>query len=505
MVFLKNIFPFLRKYFSKGGMHVIHIASELAPIAKVGGLADVIYGLARATQKKGHTVEIIIPKYDSIDYSQLQNLKPEAREIWSYDGPNRVHNTVWSAEIEGLKVLLLEPHHPGYYFSRGAIYGFPDDIDRFVYFSRAVLEYLFKSGKKPDILHLHDWPTALVAPLYREMYVPLGFRTKGIVLTIHNLQHQGKCSPQNVTRAGLRGEDFLTPEKMQDPILSSHLNLLKGGIVYSDFITTVSPTYEKEIKTQEGGFGLEKLLTQHQNKLKGILNGIDYDYWNPATDPLIPAKYSINDAEKGKKANKAAFLKKFGMKESKGPLICAISRLVPQKGPALIIYALKQTIEKGGQFVLLGTAPDPVIDGAFKNLQKELAPNKDVVIHLEYDEKLAHLTYAASDMIMIPSLFEPCGLTQMIALRYGTIPIVRKTGGLADTVIDIDLSKESNGFVFDFPDTSGIEWVLNRACDFYKKEKRAKLIERGMKSDFSWDRSADEYLSIYDKISSSQK
>jgi len=484
-------------------MHIIHLASELAPIAKVGGLADVIYGLAKATAKKGHTVEVILPKYDSIEYSLLKNLKPEFRELWSYEGPYRYHNTIWTADLENLKILLLEPHHPAYFFSRGGIYGFPDDIDRFVYFSRAVLEYLFKSGKHPDILHLHDWPTSLVAPLYKEMYIPLGFQTKKIVLTIHNLQHQGKCSPSNITKAGLRGEDYLSEEKMGDPLLPSHLNLLKGGIVYSDFVTTVSPTYEKEIKTADSGFGLDPLLIKSEKKLKGILNGIDDEYWNPATDKYV-SPYSLQNVIQGKKENKARLRKQFGLKESKGPLICAISRLVPQKGPALIIYALKKTIEKGGQFILLGTAPDPHIDAAFKSLQQELIPNKNVMIHLDYNEPLAHLTYAASDMIIIPSLFEPCGLTQMIALRYGTIPIVRKTGGLADTVIDID-NNQGNGFVFDFPDIKGVDWALERVFNFYKKDDHSKLIEESMKRDFSWNRSADEYINVYEKASFSQK
>jgi starch synthase len=484
-------------------MHIIHIASELAPIAKVGGLADVIFGLARETQKKGHTVEILIPKYDCLDYTALQNLKPEFRELWSFDGPYRYHNTIWSAEIQGLKVLLLEPHHPGYYFSRGTIYGSPDDVDRFIYFSRASLEYLFKSGKKPDIIHIHDWPTSLIAPLYKEMYVPLGFRTNGIVLTIHNLQHQGKCSPQNITKAGLRGEDFLTPAKMQDPFLPAHINLLKGGIEYSDFITTVSPTYEKEIKNVEGGCGLHALLSKHQNKLKGILNGIDFDYWNPETDPLISSKYNLKTALQGKQANKAELRKKFGMKDSKGPLLCAISRLVPQKGPELMIHAIKKTLEKEGQVALLGTTSTPEIDQTFKILQKDLSKNKNAVIHLEYDEALAHLTYAASDMIIIPSLFEPCGLCQMIGLRYGCVPIVRFTGGLADTVFDVDTSKkpekERNGFVFDFPDASGVDWALDRALKYYKTAaaKWAQIVEQGMQCDSTWNRSADAYLEIY--------
>ncbi len=484
-------------------MHVIHIASELAPIAKAGGLADVVFGLARETQKKGDTVEILIPKYDLIDYNLLHNLKPEHRDLWSFEGPHRYHNTVWSAEVCGLKVLLLEPHHPGYYFNRGSIYGSIDDIDRFVYFSRTAIEYLYKSGKQFDVVHLHDWPTSLVATLNKEMYFPLGFRTKTI-LTIHNLQHQGKCSPRNVSMAGLRGEDYLTPDKMQDPFMPSLLNLLKGGIVYSDFITTVSPTYEKEIKTVEGGFGLHTVLTQYQKKLKGILNGIDFDYWSPETDPLIHTNYSLLTARKGKEENKAQVRQRLGLKESKGPLICCISRLVPQKSPELMKYALKKTVEKNGQFILLGSSPIPEIETSFKTLQKELTKNKTVAIQLDYDEQLAHLLYAAADMIVIPSLFEPCGLSQMIGLRYGCVPLVRYTGGLADTVFDIDTSKkpenERNGFVFDFPDSSGVDWALNRALKYYSTDKWHKILQNGMRYNFSWSQSTDAYLNIYKTI-----
>jgi starch synthase len=293
---------------------------------------------------------------------------------------------------------------------------------------------------------------------------------------------------------------------MQDPLSPSNINLLKGGIEYSDFVTTVSPTYEKEIKTVEGGCGLHLLLAKHSNKLKGILNGIDFEYWNPATDPLLLNKYDLKTAQKGKAANKAELRKKFGLKESKGPLVCAISRLVPQKGPELMVYGLKKTVEKEGQFVLLGTPATPEMGIQFQALQKEFSKNKSTVIHLEYDESLAHLTYAASDMILIPSIFEPCGLSQMIGLRYGCVPLVRYTGGLADSVFDVETSKkpenERNGFVFDFPDSTGIDWALDRSLKYYKDTaKWAKIVEQGMQCDYSWSRSADEYLQIYNQLS----
>jgi starch synthase len=458
-------------------MQILHIASELAPLAKAGGLADMVFGLARATLKQGHDTQVIIPKYDCLNLKELNNLKKS--------GP------IWSCEVRGIPVLLIEHD----YFHRGTIYGCPDDVCRFIYFSRAVLEYLHKAGKKPDILHLHDWPTALIAPLYKEIYRPNGLQVKGVVLTIHNLEHQGKCAVQDVEGTGLKE----ALPQMQDGHL---LNLLKGGIVYADLITTVSPTYEKEIQTPLGGCGLDSLLAHHRNKLHGILNGIDTDYWNPASDPFLEANYT---AAKGKAANKAALRSRFGLKESRGPLVCCITRLAQQKGPELMKYGLEKTVQQGGQCALIGTTHDPEIRKIFQTLGSET----NMFIHLDYDEELAHLTYAASDMILIPSIFEPCGLSQMIALRYGCIPIVRRTGGLADTIFDVDTSDkplaERNGFVFDFPDTAGVDWALDRAVKCYLEtpSKWQALVKRGMACDFSWSRSADAYLTVYGKLSGS--
>ena len=180
-------------------MYIVHVATELAPVAKVGGLGDVIYGLSKELSRQGHKVEIILPKYDCMNFAELNNLKVEHRELWSLDGSQRFNNTVWSANVDGLKLLLIEPHHPQYYFSRGVIYGCHDDIDRFIYFSRVAMEYLFKSGKHPDALHVHDWPTALIPVLHKEIYEPLGYKTGGTVLTIHNMEHQGKCQPNNLS------------------------------------------------------------------------------------------------------------------------------------------------------------------------------------------------------------------------------------------------------------------------------------------------------------------
>ncbi|MBS0628085.1 MAG: glycogen/starch synthase, partial [Verrucomicrobia bacterium] len=239
-------------------MHIIHIASELAPIAKVGGLGDVLYGLCKELHRQGHTVTIILPKYDTINYNLLKNLQVHYRDLWSYDGPNSYHNTIWSANLDDLHILLVEAHHPNYPFSRGSIYGSPDDIDRFFYFSRTCMEYLFKSNTKPDILHVHDWQTALIPILQKDMYQALGWKSIKTILTLHNLEHQGKCFPYHLTRTGLKGDDYLFEEKLQDPQNHHLLNILKGAILYADAITTVSSSYKKEIMKPPGGFGLHE-------------------------------------------------------------------------------------------------------------------------------------------------------------------------------------------------------------------------------------------------------
>lgn len=493
-------------------MYISHIATELAPIAKIGGLGDVIYGLSKELQKKGHDVEIILPKYDCLHFEQVKNLKVEFRELWSSDGTHRYNNTIWSGLVEGLKVILIEPHHPQYYFSRGIIYGCHDDIDRFIYFSRAAMEYLHKSGKAPDAIHVHDWPTALACVLYRDMYLPLGFPGKGIVLTIHSMEHQGKCQPFNLSRAGLRGESYLDPEKMQDPHSPALVNLLKGGIVYADHVTTVSPTYEKEIQTVGGSFGLSETLIQYSKKLKGILNGIDEDFWNPEKDPHLVKHYKTHGVKtqeeldkvlQAKQENKRQLRMHLNLKNDDKPIVACVTRLVSQKAPHLLKHALVRTLEKEGQFVLLGSATSAAMLQEFEQFKQKLHESDPARILLDRDEALSHLIFAAADLFIIPSLFEPCGLTQLIALRYGTIPIARTTGGLADTVFDIDTAKEPlekrNGFTFEFADIAGVNWALDRAIECYKSDadKWRALLLQGMAMDFSWQTAVQSYLEIY--------
>jgi len=496
-------------------MHIVNLSTELAPIAKVGGLGDVVYGLSNELIKQGHNVEVILPKYDTIDYSRLKNLQVHHRDLWSYEGAAKFNNTVWSAEVEDIKVLLIEAHHPSYFFNRGMIYGCADDVDRFLYFTRTAMEFLHVSGRAPDCIHLHDWPVAIASTLYKDMYIPLGFKTGGTLLTLHNVEHQGKCAPHNLTKIGLRGENYLTPEKYQDPNLPHVINLLKGGIEDASRINTVSPNYCQEILTEENGHGLEKDLQRNRKKLTGILNGIDENFWNPKTDPFLVHKYDTHNPiskEKLKKIlgakeeNKRHLLNSLGLEHTDAPLIGCITRLVPQKGPELIVEAIRHTIKKNGLFVLLGSECSPETKELFLTLQKEFSASKRLSITLERDEALAHLIFAGSDLFTVPSIFEPCGLTQMIALRYGSIPIVRNTGGLADTVFDIDFSdhplNKRNGYVFNAATKTEVEAVIDRAFTDWQNEriKWDQMIQNALLCDYTWKSSAQDYIKLYRQL-----
>jgi starch synthase len=512
---------FALQYEEKGSlMHIIHIASELAPLAKVGGLGDVILGLSRELSWKGHDVDIIIPKYDCMDSSGIRDLSVAYANLMSFYEGNWFSNTVWTGWVENLRVYFIEPHHPRYFFNRGCFYGCEDDVERYLYFSRTALEFLFKKQIQPDILHLHDWQAAAVALLYKDMYHSLGMVKSKIVFTIHNLEYQGKCSSYDLDKIGLRGVTYKVPEKLQDPHASETINLLKGGMIYADYITTVSPNYAQEATTIEGGRGLNQVVIQCEKKFKGILNGIDYSYWNPEIDRYLPAHFSWRETPIDKKdsstLDKKSFIKKLlrqrlMLSEDHSPIMSCVTRLVPQKGIELIKHALQRTVEKGGQFILLGSSPIPSISEEFHALRVYYADHPHVHLCLHYQEELAHMIYAGSDMFIVPSLFEPCGLTQMISLKYGSIPIVRRTGGLADTIVDVDEPgrkfEETNGYVFEDPDTKGVDSALDRAfsCWFHMPDKWRKLMIHGMKTDFSWDKPANQYTEIYQQLTGKEK
>lgn len=489
---------------TSSGLRIVHIAAEMAPVAKVGGLADVISGLGKALQKKGHLVEIILPKYDCMQHNQINNLKVLDVVVKSYFEGNMFANKIWTGTVEGLPVYFIEPQHPGKFFWRAQYYGEHDDFKRFSYFSRVALELLYQSGKKVDIIHCHDWQTAFVAPLYWDVYTNLGFNSARICFTCHNFEYQGVAPAQDLAYCGLDVDHLDRPDRMRD---NSHgrINVVKGAIVYSNIVTTVSPTYAQEVRS-EGGRGLQDTLKVHSKKFVGILNGIDTDTWNPSTDRFLKVQYSANDLY-GKSANKAALRKqlKLSSTHASQPLVGCITRLVPQKGVHLIRHAIYKTAELGGQFVLLGSSPVQHIQREFEGIADQFQNNNNVRLLLKYDDALSHMIFAASDMFIVPSMFEPCGLTQMISMRYGSVPVVRRTGGLNDSVFDFDdetIPMElRNGFTFLKADEQGFDSALERAFNYYhrKPEVWKQLVQKDMKIDFSWDTSASQYEEIYQR------
>ncbi|CAJ2677931.1 probable starch synthase 4, chloroplastic/amyloplastic isoform X2 [Trifolium pratense] len=486
------------------GLHVIHIAAEMAPVAKVGGLGDVVCGLSKALQKKGHLVEIVLPKYDCMQYDRIGDIRALDVVIESYFDGQLFKNKIWVGTVEGLPVYFIEPHHPDKFFWRGDFYGERDDFRRFSYFSRVALEFLLQAGKKPDIIHCHDWQTAFIAPLYWDVYVPKGLNSARICFTCHNFEYQGTAPASELESCGLDSHHLNRPDRMQDNSAHNRVNSVKGGVVYSNIVTTVSPTYAQEVRTAEGGKGLQSTLSTHSKKFIGVLNGIDTDIWNPATDPFLDVQYNANDLQ-GKSENKEALRRKLGLssEDVKRPLVGCITRLVPQKGVHLIRHAIYLTLELGGQFVLLGSSPVPHIQREFEGIANHFKNHDHIRLILKYDESLSHTIYAASDMFIIPSIFEPCGLTQMISMRYGAVPIVRKTGGLNDSVFDIDddtiPSQFQNGFTFLNADEKGINGALVRAINLYQNDPESwkQLVQKDMNIDFSWDSSAAQYEELY--------
>jgi starch synthase len=464
-------------------MYIVQIAAELAQVAKVGGLGDVVYGLSKELIRLGHHVEILLPKYSSIQTSSLQDLKIEIPSLKTPLG----EIALWSAKLENLDLKLIDSPHA---FTGSKIYGHPNDLDRFLLLSQAAIAYLLHIKNKPHVIHMHDWHTALIPALQKNHGT---LKTIRSVLTLHNLEYQGECDPAQLSQLQLEN-------------IPSEPSFLKMGILYAEALTTVSPTYEKEIQTPLGGFGLDTLLAAHAHKLTGILNGIDPTFWNPKTDSFLSKAYSLNsihDILEGKAENRLFLQKHLGLAHDKKPLVISITRLVAQKGPQLIKHALFKTLEQGGQFVLLGASGPQDILNEFQELQTQLSNNPNASINIDQNEELAHLIFASADLIVIPSFFEPCGLTQLISMRYGTVPLARKTGGLADTVFDSDTSdhplSKRNGFTFDFPDTAGVDWALNRAFHTYHNDADhwKTLIKNGVSLDFSWKESVHRYLKVY--------
>lgn len=460
-------------------MNILFSSSEVVPFAKTGGLADVAGALPKALAKKGAKVMVTMPLYKGI--------KPEKAGA-------RPHTSIdKNVEIYFIKNDEL--------FNRDGLYGtvagdFPDNLDRFSFFCRQTLDLAKQIGFKPDIIHCHDWQSALIPIYLKSIYRDDDFfeNTK-TVFTIHNLAYQGVFPESEFSKIGIY-RDFYSIDGLE---FYGKVDLLKGGLIFSDHLTTVSPTYAKEIQTKEFGCGLEGVLYQRRHSLSGILNGLDYDIWNPVKDKLIYEKFSPKDLM-GKLENKQRLQKEYGLKVSKSiPLFGMISRLADQKGVDLIVNALDELMDLDIQIIILGTGEKRY----HEMLQSAAAEHPEKLsLNLKFDDKLAHNIYAASDIFLMPSRYEPCGLGQMISLKYGSIPLVFKTGGLADTIEDFDEKCGcGNGFVFDKYDKDEFLSTVERATETFRVKALWKgLRARAMASDFSWEVSAKHYIDLYKRL-----
>jgi len=485
---------------------VMMVASECSPVAHAGGLGDVVFGLSRELELRGHAVEIVLPKYDCLRYDRIFGLTVAYENLWVPWYGGAVHCTVFFGFVDGRKCFFIEPHSQDHFFDRGQLYGFEDDVERFAFFSKAALEFMLRASKRPDVIHCHDWQTGLVPVLLYEIYQRLGMDRVRACFTVHNFGHQGVAGEWLLWATGLCDPPrYFRYERLRDNFNPFALNLLKGGIVYANFVTTVSPAHAWEVSNTDESRGLGDTLHVHRHKFGGILNGVDYETWNPEVDRWIPQRYSP-DSVPDKYVNKDALRERFMLRGERKPIVAYVGRLDHQKGVHLVHHAIFYALSQGSQFVLLGSSPDPGISAHFWHLKGYLNDHPDVHLELQFSTDLAHLMYAGSDLLVMPSMFEPCGLAQQIALKYGTVPIVRATGGLADTVADRDHAEHPpegrTGYVFHHSDHHAIESAMTRAFRLWHRSPRdfRRLMLNGMRVDRSWARPGQDYLNIYEHI-----
>jgi starch synthase len=477
-------------------MHIAFAASECVPYSKTGGLADVVGALPRALSALGHQVSVYVPRYRQ---TKLEDPETVVASITvPFDDKYRFCSVVTAGTSGGVRFYFID--YPPF-FDREALYGTPvgdytDNAERFALFSRAVIEATKVVGV-PHIFHCHDWQTALVPVMLRTLYTEdPAFRETGIVFTIHNMGYQG-LFPAEILPLLMLPWDLLTITKME---FFGQVNFLKGALTYSDFITTVSRKYSQEIQTAENGFGLEGVLRSRSSTVSGILNGVDYEEWSPQTDRFAAARFSPQDLS-GKQKCKKDLLAAFGIAEgeSKLPVIGIVSRFAAQKGFDLIAQIMDRLAREEMIVVALGTG-DKAYEDMFVRLNKQF-PNK-IAVKIAYDNALAHKIEAGADMFLMPSHYEPCGLNQIYSLKYGTVPIVRATGGLDDTIEPWD-ARTGKGTGFKFSEYTGeaLLATVRHALDAYRDHASWQtLIRNGMARDFSWAASAREYGKIYERV-----
>jgi starch synthase len=474
-------------------MKILFTGSEMAPLARTGGLGDVLEALPAALAKQGHEVSVVLPCYRGLPERKDLNVQSTGVEISVSVGYKRLPAEILECTApNGVQVFLLRQDE---FFDRTGLYGveghdYSDNAERFIYFSRAVVELARRAMPPPDILHVHDWQVGLVPALVKERKLP--FKT---VLTIHNLAYQGSFWGLDFGLTNLPGHYFAA----SGVEFYGNLNLLKGGIVFADALTTVSQRYASEIQTPEGGAGLDAVMREHAHKLTGILNGVDYEIWDPAKDELLPKHYSPKNLA-GKQKCREELLAKFGLApKPTGPVLVMVTRLTHQKGIELLFPVIDRLLADDVRLVILGeghAAFERELMVACRRHPERFAYRQSM------DETLAHLIYAGGDVFLMPSQYEPCGLSAMYAVKYGTLPIAHATGGLFESIQDYDPTNESgHGFLFYNYSPEGF-WdaiMRVRSC-FSDTEKWKRLQLRAMACDFSWSAAMPKYEEIYERV-----
>lgn len=477
----------------KSNLKILYISAEVVPFAKTGGLADVAGSLPLALASEGHDVRIVMPRYKKITspmhYITDFPVSVDTRKETCIVRESGIDFKV-GKQNKSVPVYFIDSYQ---YFDRDSMYCYFDEAERFAFFSRAVIDMLPKINFQPDVIHCNDWQSGPVSMILKEQCSNDPFYNNiSTIFTIHNLQYQGNYPKETLKLFGL-DEKVFTPDKAE---FYGQFSFMKAGIVYSDIVNTVSETYANEIQTPEYGEGLEGLLENRKNDLYGIVNGISYEDFNPATDSRIYKNYSSKDIQ-NKKENKFSLQREVGLPIKDVPVIGLISRLVNQKGLDIIEDIMDKMMDMDLQFILLGSG-DEHYENFFKKVKEEYP--KKMGLTLGFNANLAQRIYAGCDMFLMPSRFEPCGLGQLISLRYGTIPIVRATGGLADTIEDFMLETgQGNGFSFNDYSSTELINTLIRAVDVYNNHTEAwkSLVQTALGQDYSWSKSAEKYLDLY--------
>ena len=476
---------------------ILFVSSEAVPYIKTGGLADVVGSLPKYFDRNEYDVRVMLPKYACMDAAFLPNLRFVCHFYVNLNW-RKQYVGILESEYRGIHYYFVDNE---FYFAGSSPYNnIYEDVEKFAYFSKAVLASLPYIDYAPDVIHCHDWQTGLV-PVYLHTAFGDDNFYAGIktVFSIHNLKFQGRWRIREVIDITGLPEQIFNDKELES---YGEANYLKGGVVYADAVTTVSPSYANEITTQEGGEGLHGLMNARRNVLYGILNGIDYDEFNPQTDPYIESNFSSKSVLSGKKANKAALQKELGLSVRESAFVIGIvSRLTEQKGFDLVSYIMDDLVSQlDVQIVILGTG-ESKFENVFHHFHSQY-PDK-VSAYIGYSEEKAHKIYASADAFLIPSLFEPCGLSQMMSMRYGTIPIVRETGGLKDTVQAYnEYENTGTGFSFCNFNADDMKYVVEYAYHVFRDERKAweDMMQRAMAQDFSWNKSAGEYEKLYDSL-----